>query len=122
MVFCVYTIMDRLLTTNMVKECKKEVVRKPKRKTLASKNRREGFSQVELGLVKEEALKEAQRCLSLRECDSCEVCSLFCPDLCITRDQKTGEVLIDLDYCKGCGICAGVCPKGAIQMTLEDGR
>jgi 2-oxoacid:acceptor oxidoreductase delta subunit (pyruvate/2-ketoisovalerate family) len=106
----------------MVKECKKEVVRKAKRKTLSVKIRRKGFSPVELGLVKEEALQEAQRCLSLRECDSCEVCSLFCPDLCITRDQKTGEVLIDLDYCKGCGICAGVCPKGAIQMTLEDGR
>jgi 2-oxoacid:acceptor oxidoreductase delta subunit (pyruvate/2-ketoisovalerate family) len=106
----------------MVKECKKEIVRKAKRKTLSVKNRRKGFSPVELGLVKEEALQEAQRCFSLRECDSCEVCSLFCPDLCITRDQKTGEVLIDLDYCKGCGICAGVCPKGAIQMTLEDGR
>jgi 2-oxoacid:acceptor oxidoreductase delta subunit (pyruvate/2-ketoisovalerate family) len=106
----------------MVKECKKEVVRKPKRKALASKNRRGGFSQVELGLVKEEALAEARRCLSLRECDSCEVCSLLCPDLCITRDQKTGEILIDLDYCKGCGICAGVCPKGAIQMILEEGR
>jgi len=106
----------------MVKECKKEVVRKPKRKTLASKNRRAEFSQGELGFVKKEALKEARRCLSLRECDSCEVCSLLCPDLCITRDQKTGEVLIDLDYCKGCGICAGVCPKGAIQMILEEGR
>jgi 2-oxoacid:acceptor oxidoreductase delta subunit (pyruvate/2-ketoisovalerate family) len=106
----------------MAKECKKEVVRKAKRKTLAIKNRRKGFSPVELSLVKEEALKEAQRCLSLRQCDSCEMCSLFCPDLCITRDPKTGEVLIDLDYCKGCSICAGVCPKGAIQMTLEDER
>jgi 2-oxoacid:acceptor oxidoreductase delta subunit (pyruvate/2-ketoisovalerate family) len=105
----------------MAKECKKEVVRKNKRKTLAIKNRRKGFSQVELGLIKEEALKEAQCCLSLRECESCEVCSLFCPDLCITRDPKTGEVLIDLDYCKGCGICASVCPKGAIQMVLEEG-
>lgn len=105
----------------MAIECKKEVVRKAKRKTLAIKNRRKGFSQVELGLVKEEAIKEAQRCLSLRECESCEVCSLFCPDLCITRDPKTGEVLIDLDYCKGCGICASVCPKGAIQMVLEEG-
>ena len=106
----------------MVKECKKEVIRKTKRKTLALKNRKRGFSQVELGLGNEEALKEAQRCLSLRECDSCEVCSLFCPDLCITRDPKTGEVLIDLDYCKGCGICAGICPKGAIQMILEEER
>jgi 2-oxoacid:acceptor oxidoreductase delta subunit (pyruvate/2-ketoisovalerate family) len=106
----------------MIKECKKEVVRKAKRKTLAMKNRRKGFSQAELGLNKEEALKEAQRCLNLRDCESCEICSLLCPDLCITRDEKTGEVLIDLDYCKGCGICAWVCPKGAIQMVLEEGR
>ena len=106
----------------MIKECKKEVVRKPKRRILSVKNQRKGFSPIELGLNKEEALKEAQRCLNLRDCESCEICSLFCPDLCITRDEKTGEVLIDLDYCKGCGICAWVCPKGAIQMVLEEGR
>lgn len=104
----------------MIKECKKEVARKLKRKTLSVKNRKKGFSLVELGLTKEEALKEAQRCLSLRECESCDMCELLCPDLCITRDEKTGEVLIDLDYCKGCGICASVCPKGAIQMVLEE--
>ena len=105
----------------MVKECKKETVRKPKRRTLSLKNRRKGSGPVELGLLKEEAVKEAQRCLGLRECESCEICSLFCPDLCITRDDKAGEVRIDLDYCKGCGICAAVCPKGAIQMVLEEG-
>jgi len=105
----------------MVMECKKEVMRRLRRKTLPLKERREGFSPVEFGLIKEEALREAQRCLGLRECESCEICSLFCPDLCITRDEKTGEVLIDLDYCKGCGICASVCPKGAIQMVLEEG-
>jgi 2-oxoacid:acceptor oxidoreductase delta subunit (pyruvate/2-ketoisovalerate family) len=105
----------------MIKECKKEIVRKPKRKTLSIKKRRKGFSPVDFSLVKEEAIKEAQRCLGLRECESCEVCSLLCPDLCITRNEKTGEVQIDLDYCKGCGICATVCPKGAIQMVLEEG-
>jgi 2-oxoacid:acceptor oxidoreductase delta subunit (pyruvate/2-ketoisovalerate family) len=106
----------------MTKDCKKEVALKVKQKTLSVKKRKQGFSPIESGLSKEEALKEAQRCLSLRECESCEVCSLFCPDLCITRDPKTGEVLIDLDYCKGCGICASICPKGAIQMVLEEGR
>jgi 2-oxoacid:acceptor oxidoreductase delta subunit (pyruvate/2-ketoisovalerate family) len=105
----------------MAKECKKEVVRRAKRKTLSLKERREGFSPVELGLLKEEALKEAQRCLGLRECESCEICTLLCPDLCITRSEETGEVVIDLDYCKGCGICASICPKGAIQMVLEEG-
>lgn len=105
----------------MVKECKKEFVRRPKRRTLSLKERRKGFVPVELGLRRKEAVKEAQRCLGLRECESCEICGLFCPDLCITRDEKTGEVRIDLDYCKGCGICAAVCPKGAIEMVLEEG-
>jgi 2-oxoacid:acceptor oxidoreductase delta subunit (pyruvate/2-ketoisovalerate family) len=104
----------------MAKECKEEVVRKLKRKTLSLKERKKGFTPVELGILKEEAIKEAKRCLSLRECQSCEICSFFCPDLCITRDEKTGEVLIDLNYCKGCGICAFVCPKGAIEMVLEE--
>ena len=105
----------------MTKECKKEVKRSPKRRTLPLKKRKEGFSPVELGLRKEEALKEAQRCLGLRECESCEICSLLCPDLCITHSEENGEVVIDLDYCKGCGICAAVCPRGAIQMVWEEG-
>ena len=105
----------------MNKECKREEVRRRKRKTLSPKKREGRFSSVESGLLKQEAIREAQRCLSLRECESCEVCGLLCPDLCITRDEKTREVLIDLDYCKGCGICASVCPKGAIQMVLEEG-
>ncbi len=106
----------------MVKECKKEVIRRRKGQPLSLKKRKKGLATVESGLLKKEAVKEAQRCLSLRECESCDICSLFCPDLSITRDEKTGEVRIDLDYCKGCGICAVVCPKGAIQMELEEGR
>ncbi len=74
---------------------------------------------LEKGLSSRQAVEEARRCLGVRKCESCEICSLFCPDLCITRDETTGEVLIDLDYCKGCGICAIVCPKGAIRMVLE---
>ena len=66
------------------------------------------------------AVAEASRCLASQACDSCEVCSLLCPDLCITRDLTTGRVVIDYDYCKGCGICAFVCPKGAITMVLEE--
>ncbi len=104
---------------SMAKLCEKKPAKIPRRRTLSIKSRKKKFIPVELGLSKEEAVKEARRCLGLRECESCDVCSLFCPDLCITRDDKTGDVLIDLDYCKGCGICAAVCPKGAIQMVLE---
>jgi 2-oxoacid:acceptor oxidoreductase delta subunit (pyruvate/2-ketoisovalerate family) len=105
----------------MAKECREETTRKPKRKTLSLQKRRKGLGPVEMGFLKEEAVSEAQRCLGLRDCQSCEVCGLLCPDLCITRDEETGEVRIDLDYCKGCGICSVVCPKGAIQMELEEG-
>lgn len=106
----------------MTKECKKETVQKVKQKPPSVKTKREGGASVEGGLLREEAIKEAERCLGLRTCQSCDLCSLLCPDLCITRDEETGEVLIDLDFCKGCGICAAVCPKGAIEMVLEETR
>ena len=104
----------------MAKECEKTTKERPKRRTLPPKKRKENFSAVELGLTEEEAVAEARRCLGSQSCESCDVCSLLCPDLCITRDEASGEVLIDLDYCKGCGICAAVCPKGAIKMLLEE--
>jgi 2-oxoacid:acceptor oxidoreductase delta subunit (pyruvate/2-ketoisovalerate family) len=105
----------------MTKPCEKKPAKRLKRKSLSPRKRSQGFHPVEFGLSREEAFEEARRCLGLRACESCETCGLFCPDLCITKDEKTGEVLIDLDYCKGCGICAVVCPKGAIQMELEKG-
>ncbi len=104
----------------MVKACEKKPAKLIKRKVLSLKKRRKGFSPVETGLTREEAVREAQRCLGVRTCESCEICSLLCPDLCITRNEKTGDVEIDLDYCKGCGICAAVCPKGAIEMVLDE--
>lgn len=105
----------------MVRECEKKPQKKRGRRSLSPIKRKTTFDAVERGLTEEEAISEAGRCLGLRTCESCEVCSLFCPDLCITRDEETGEILIDLDYCKGCGICAAVCPKGAIKMVLEEG-
>jgi 2-oxoacid:acceptor oxidoreductase delta subunit (pyruvate/2-ketoisovalerate family) len=106
----------------MAKACEIRDVRIPKRRSLSVRDRKRGGSPVELGFREKDAIQEAQRCLSLQRCESCDLCSLLCPDLCITHDGKTGEVVIDLDYCKGCGICAVVCPKGAIQMVLEEKR
>ena len=66
-----------------------------------------------------QAIREAQRCLATIFCTYCEVCTLICPDLCITRNHETGHIQIDLDYCKGCGLCAHFCPKGALEMVLQ---
>lgn len=111
---------DKKKSETMAKACEKKPVRRLKRKSLSVKQRRRGFSSVEPGFEKGEAIEEAMRCLGAGECESCQVCTLLCPDLCITRDEGTGEVRIDLDYCKGCGICAVVCPKGAIRMVPEE--
>jgi len=71
-------------------------------------------------LAAQEATYEASRCLGNVSCEACDVCRLLCPDLAITRDRVSGEIVIDLDCCKGCGICAFICPKGAIAMVLEE--
>jgi 2-oxoacid:acceptor oxidoreductase delta subunit (pyruvate/2-ketoisovalerate family) len=73
-------------------------------------------------LEEENAIMEAQLCLGTIQCQSCDLCRIFCPDLCITRDDTDGKILIDLNYCKGCGICSVVCPRGAIRMVLEKNR
>ncbi|HUJ90914.1 MAG TPA: 4Fe-4S binding protein [Syntrophorhabdales bacterium] len=104
----------------MARECEKRVAKKVKQRTIPPRKRKADFSPVEMGLTEEEAIQEARRCLGSQSCESCDVCSLLCPDLCITRDEASGNVLIDLDYCKGCGICAAVCPKGAIKMKMEE--
>ncbi|MBD3189928.1 MAG: 4Fe-4S dicluster domain-containing protein [Candidatus Heimdallarchaeota archaeon] len=58
------------------------------------------------------------------ECIRCEICSLYCPEPCITLDEsdpshKKGKMVIDYEYCKGCGICANECPKHCIEMVKE---
>ncbi|NMB75600.1 MAG: 4Fe-4S binding protein [Myxococcales bacterium] len=80
-----------------------------------------GFAEVFTDLSREEARAEARRCLGAFTCTYCEVCQLICPDQCITRDEASGEIRIDLDFCKGCGLCAAYCPKGALRMEREAG-
>ncbi|HEY96957.1 MAG TPA: indolepyruvate ferredoxin oxidoreductase subunit alpha [Dehalococcoidia bacterium] len=76
--------------------------------TLPVEKRRGNFKEVELGLSKEDAIREAERCLS---CD-CRLCInlLGCPAI-ITEGE---DVIIDSTQCPGCGLCAHVCPHDAI--------
>ena len=104
----------------MFKECEKPASRKRKRNASPGDGKGKKKKSLDPVLSANEAVEEAKRCLGLRDCESCDICSLLCPELCITRKDKTGEVQIDLDYCKGCGICASVCPRSAIQMVMEN--
>ncbi|MGD0794554.1 MAG: indolepyruvate ferredoxin oxidoreductase subunit alpha [Dehalococcoidales bacterium] len=70
--------------------------------------RQGNFKEVELGLSRDQAVREAKRCLS---CD-CKICInlLGCPAL-ITEE---GKASVDATQCPGCGVCAQVCPFEAI--------
>jgi len=81
--------------------------------------RASNFSEVSLGLNKDEAIKEAGRCFSCGQCNLCENCYIFCPEIAIAFDEKLFSFAVDNDLCKGCGICINECPCGAISLEGE---
>ena len=103
----------------MRRECEKKVARRVQSKNLPLGKRRKGFAPVESGFRKEEAIQEARRCLGANACEACEVCSLFCPDLCITRDEKSGSVLITLIIAKGAASAHPCAPEGPFRWSWK---
>jgi Fe-S-cluster-containing dehydrogenase component len=56
-------------------------------------------------------------------CNHCRdaPCERHCPALAISRDARTGAVLIDGGRCIGCRYCAWVCPYDALRFDAERG-
>lgn len=77
------------------------------------------------GLSEEEAVAEADRCMSCGMCFECDNCVIYCPQDAVYRVPK-GEstmgryVATDYSKCIGCHICADVCPTGYIDMAMGD--
>ena len=83
------------------------------------------FEERMIGLTDEQAVEEADRCMSCGMCFECDNCVVYCPQDAVFRvkkDQKTTGRYVDTDYakCIGCHICADVCPTGYIDMALGD--
>ena len=57
-------------------------------------------------------------------CVQCEspICQTVCPVGAISRDEKTGAVVIDPNVCVGCRLCALYCPFAGAQIDLKKGR
>ncbi len=77
------------------------------------------------GLSEEEAVQEADRCMSCGMCFECDNCLIYCPQDAVFRVSKSEATIgryVDTDYsrCIGCHICADVCPTGYIQMGLGE--
>ncbi|MEM2816677.1 MAG: hydrogenase iron-sulfur subunit [Candidatus Bathyarchaeia archaeon] len=53
-------------------------------------------------------------------CSKCSVCSSVCPFEAIFADEKTGELVIDLEKCRICGLCFSSCPSSAIDIAYYD--
>lgn len=74
-------------------------------------------------LTEEQAIAEANRCMSCGMCFECDNCVIYCPQDAVFRVKKTDSTTgryVDTDYnkCIGCHICADVCPSGYIDMGL----
>jgi NADPH-dependent glutamate synthase beta subunit-like oxidoreductase len=83
------------------------------------------FEERTTGFSDEQAVAEANRCMSCGMCFECDNCVIFCPQDAVFRvkkDQKTMGRYVDTDYakCIGCHICADVCPTGYIDMALGE--
>lgn len=77
------------------------------------------------GLSQEQAVEEAERCMSCGMCFECDNCVIYCPQDAIFRVKKSEATMgryVDTDYakCIGCHICADVCPTGYIDMAMGD--
>jgi len=56
-------------------------------------------------------------------CEHCSKppCLSVCPTKAISRDEKSGLVIIDSDRCTGCEFCRKVCPYGADTIKIIEG-
>ena len=83
------------------------------------------FNERFTSLTEQDAIDEAERCMSCGMCFECDNCLIYCPQDAIFRVKKDERALgryVDTDYakCIGCHICEDVCPAGYIDMGLGE--
>ena len=77
------------------------------------------------GFAEQQAIDEAERCMSCGMCFECDSCIIYCPQDAVHRVKKNQIAIgryVETDYgkCVGCHICMDVCPTGYIQMGLGE--
>jgi NADPH-dependent glutamate synthase beta subunit-like oxidoreductase len=76
--------------------------------------------EVTLAYSREEAVAEADRCMSCGVCNGCDNCYIVCPDVSVMRDaRENGHYSIRTTYCKGCLVCVQECPTGCLEKVPE---
>jgi NADPH-dependent glutamate synthase beta subunit-like oxidoreductase len=73
--------------------------------------------EVNLGLVREQVIAEAKRCMSCGLCFQCDNCWKYCQDQAVIKPFEKGQPYrFKLEFCQGCKKCAEECPCGYIEM------
>jgi Pyruvate/2-oxoacid:ferredoxin oxidoreductase delta subunit len=86
----------------------------------AAARRASQVTEVTLAYSREQALAEADRCMSCGVCNGCDNCYIVCPDVSVMRDtRQNGHYSIRTHYCKGCLVCVQECPTGALERVPE---
>jgi NADPH-dependent glutamate synthase beta subunit-like oxidoreductase len=86
----------------------------------AESRRRSQVTEVTLAYSREQALAEADRCMSCGVCNGCDNCYIVCPDISVMRDtRENGHYSIRTHYCKGCLVCVQECPTGCLEKVPE---
>ena len=74
-----------------------------------------GFKEVELALSREEAMREAERCLSCKTCNRC-LDGMTCVAFQSTANNGKISPVVNGLLCEGCGRCARSCPYHNIHV------
>jgi Pyruvate/2-oxoacid:ferredoxin oxidoreductase delta subunit len=86
----------------------------------AAARRTSQVTEVTLSYSREQALAEADRCMSCGVCNGCDNCYIVCPDVSVLRDaRQNGHYSIRTHYCKGCLVCVQECPTGCLERVPE---
>lgn len=77
------------------------------------------FKETLIGFSENEAVYEAQRCLSCGNCYECDNCLAACPEQALTKLGPGNGYEVNMDRCTGCSACFETCPCQAIDMVTE---
>lgn len=88
---------------------------RPELQAISPEQRRKTFKEYTRTLSKDDAVKEASRCLACG-CDAgCEICKQICKVFAWTMDEN-GKIHLEEDKCLACGMCIHRCPNNNIEM------
>jgi len=88
---------------------------RPELQAISPEQRRKTFKEYTRTLSKDDAVKEASRCLACGCGAGCEICRQICKVFAWTMDEN-GKTHLDEDKCLACGMCIHRCPNNNIEM------